>query len=79
MRNPFQKQNNTALVATISIGALAAGTLAYLFLTEAGEHMHDSLKRTIKEHLKNRAADIISKKTIIPQKAAKALADHLAK
>jgi hypothetical protein len=79
MRNPFQKQNNTALIATISIGALAAGTIAYLFLTENGGNMRGNLGRSIKEHLKNTAADLVSNKTFIPKKAAKAIADHLAK
>jgi hypothetical protein len=79
MRNPFQKPNNTALIATISISALTAGTIAFLFLTEEGENIRGNLSRTIKENLKNKAADLINRKTIIPQKVAKILADHLAK
>ncbi|MES2429283.1 MAG: hypothetical protein V4560_20035 [Bacteroidota bacterium] len=78
MRNPFQKQNNTALVATISISALTAGTMAFLFLTEEGENIRGNLLRAIKEQLKNKAADLINRKTIIPQKVAKIVADHLA-
>jgi hypothetical protein len=79
MRNPFQKQNNTALIATISIGALTAGTIAFLFLTEEGENIRRNLSQTIKGNLKSKAADLISRKTIIPQKVAKMIAGHLTK
>lgn len=36
MKNPFEKKDNTALVAGIAIGAVAAGAAAYLILTEKG-------------------------------------------
>lgn len=47
MKNPFQKEDHTVLIAGLVIGAAAAGTAAYLFLTENG----GEIRRTIGDKL----------------------------
>jgi hypothetical protein len=36
MKNPFEKNDQTLLIAGVMIGAMAAGTAAYLLLTKTG-------------------------------------------
>jgi gas vesicle protein len=48
MRNPFKKDNHTALIGAIVIGTVAAGAIAFLFLTELGDDTRKSLKKKIK-------------------------------
>ena len=67
------------LIAAIAVGAVAAGALAYLFLIDSGSGNRKQMKKMVKNALKEKAADLVSKKTIIPKKAVKALADHLIK
>ena len=78
MKNPFKK-DNTTLIAAIAITSIAAGAVAYLFLTENGHDARKSLKKKIKSIAKDAAADAVSKHTKISKKTVKAVADHLVK
>ncbi|QEC79455.1 hypothetical protein [Mucilaginibacter ginsenosidivorax] len=79
MKNPFvKKQDHTFLIASIAVGALAAGAVAYLFLTDDGADNRKKLERTIKKSFKKAAADVVEQKTILSKKTAKVVADHLA-
>ncbi len=77
MKNPFERQNHTILFATIAVSTLAAGAIAFLFLTEKGGDTRKSLKKKIKKIAKNTAVDAVAKKTKIKKKAVKAVADHI--
>ncbi|MFA6083528.1 hypothetical protein [Mucilaginibacter sp.] len=79
MKNPFERQNHTLLFAAIAVTTLAAGAIAFLFLTEKGEDTHKSLKKKIKKIAKDAAVDAVAKKTKIKKKAVKAVADHIDK
>lgn len=78
MKNPFERQNHTLLFAAIAVTTLAAGAVAFLFLTEKGGDTRKSLKKKIKKIAKNAAADAVAKKTKVKKKAVKAAADHIA-
>jgi hypothetical protein len=47
MKNPFEKKNNTLLIAGIALGAAAAGAAIYFFREEIGEFINEYLD---KEH-----------------------------
>ncbi|GAA3975882.1 hypothetical protein [Mucilaginibacter dorajii] len=79
MKNPFVKQDHTLLIASIAIGALAASAITYLYLTDSGAAAREEIKKTIKKQFKKTAADVISKKTKLSKKAAKVVADQVAK
>lgn len=90
MKNPFVKQNNTALIALGITGAAAAGAIAYLYLTDSGNNTRnkisdtisgeiDKLAETFKNSFKDLAAGIVSDKTHVSKKTVKAVADHLVK
>ena len=80
MKNPFVKEkDNTALIVSIAAGAIAAGAIAYLFMTDSGVSVREKLSESIKEVLKDAASDIVSKKTSISKKTVKAVADHVVK
>ena len=79
MRNPFKKDNHTALIGAIVIGAVAAGAIAFLFLTETGNDTRKGLRKKIKSIAKDAAADAISKTTKIKKKVVNAAANHLVK
>lgn len=79
MKNPFKKDNHTALIAVAAIISVTAGAIAFLFLTEKGNDARKSLKKKIKSIAKDAAVDAISKKTRIKKKAVKAVADHIVK
>jgi hypothetical protein len=36
MKNPFEKRDNTVLVASVVVGSVAVGAATYFLLTEAG-------------------------------------------
>lgn len=85
MKNPFVKQNNTALIVLGITGAAAAGALAYLYLTDSGNTTRnkisdtlsseiDKLAKTFTDSFKDLASGIISEKTNIPKKV---FADHV--
>ena len=75
MKNPFVKNDQTGLIAAIFLGSLAAGAIAYLYLTEDGEQTRGKLKKKMKEKAKDVAASAVSKKTGISKKLAKKAAD----
>ena len=43
MKNPFEKNDRTLLIAGTVIGSLAVGAVAYLFLTETGSQVRQQL------------------------------------
>ena len=61
MKNPFEKRQSSALIAGIILSSVAAGTIAYLFMTENGSDVREQLKATIK--------GLISELTGTPAKA----------
>ena len=71
MKNPFEKESHTGLIAGLIIGGAVAAGLAYLFLTEDGEEVLEGLIHEIKDMAKNMAAGIISDKTGISKPTAK--------
>ena len=79
MKNPFKKSDHTVLIAGIAIASVAAGALAYLFLSESGDETRKSLKKKIKEIAKDAATDIIQKKAKLSKKASEAVADEAVK
>ncbi len=79
MKNPFEKDNHTTLIVAAAIVSLAAGAVAFLFLTEKGNDTRKSLKKKIKSIAKDVAVDAISRKTSIKKKAVKAVADQVVK
>ena len=79
MKNPFKKSDHTVLIAGIAIASVAAGALAYLFLSESGDETRKSLKKKIKEIAKDAATDIIQKKDKLSKKTSEAVADEAVK
>lgn len=79
MKNPFEKDNKTTLILGAAIVSVAAGAIAFLFLTETGSNERKDLKRKVKSMAKKAAVDAISKKTKIEKKAVEAVADHVVK
>lgn len=79
MKDPFEKDDNTAMIAAIVTGALVAGALAYLFFTDSGSESLRSAKRRFKDNAKDLASGIISDKTGIKKRTVKKVADHVAK
>ena len=79
MKNPFERENNTGLIVAVAVGAVAAGALAYLFLTDSGSEVMRSVKHRVKDRAKDLASGIISQKTGIKKKTVKKVADHVAK
>ena len=79
MKNPFKKSDHTVLIAGIAIASVAAGALAYLFLSESGNEARKILKKKIKEIAKDTATDIIQKKAKLSKKASVAVADEAVK
>jgi gas vesicle protein len=79
MKNPFQKENNTGLIAAVVIGGIAAAAIAYLLLTEDGEEMLAGWKHKAKDLAKDLAAGMVSDKTGISKKTVKKMADVVVK
>ncbi len=44
MKNPFKKETNTTLIAAIVVAGVAAGAIAFFFLTEKGQDTRRSLQ-----------------------------------
>jgi len=78
MKNPFKKKDNTAIIATIAVASIAAGAVAYLFLTESGNGVRAGLTKKIKAIAKDAAVEAVNKYAKIPKKVAKAAAEHVA-
>jgi hypothetical protein len=79
MKNPLAKQDNTALFVSIAVGAITAGAIAYLYLTEDGAEAREKLSGKIKGLIKDAAAGVIADKTPVSKKTAKKVVDHVAK
>jgi ribosome recycling factor len=79
MKNPFKKEDHTGLIVLLGLTAVAAGAVAYLFLTEQGEDTRKSLKKKIKQIAKDAAAKAVSKKTGFSKKTVKKAADAVVK
>ena len=77
MKNPFEKENHTVLFAAIAIAGLAAGAIAFLYLTEKGNNARKGLKKKIKGIAKDATVNAISKKTRIKKKVVKTAADEV--
>jgi hypothetical protein len=43
MKNPFERRDNTVLVASVVVGSVAVGAAAYFLLTEAGAAVRERL------------------------------------
>lgn len=78
MKNPFKKKDNTAIIATVAVASLAAGAIAYLFLSDNGSELRSGWKKKIKSIAKDAAVDAINKHTRIPKKIARAATEHVA-
>ena len=78
MKNLLEKEDHTALVAAIAIGAITAAGIAYLYLTEGGHETRKSIKHKLKDEVKDLISDVISGKTGISKKTVKKAADHVA-
>lgn len=79
MKNPFVKEDNTALIISIVAGSLAAAGITYLFLTDSGADVRKSIKKQLKEKAKDVASGVVSKKTGISKKLVKKTADAVVK
>ena len=79
MKNPFVKEHQGVLVGSLLAGAAVAGTFIYLFLSESGSETRDSIVHKVKDFAKDTAAGYVSRKTRIPHKALRKVADHFVK
>jgi len=78
MKNPFVKQRNTGFIAATSVVAAAgAGALAYLYLTESGTEVRNSISHKLKDEFKNMVSNFISGKTGVSKDTVKTVADHV--
>lgn len=78
MKNLFEKQENSGLIALVAIGAAAAGVLAYLYLTEGGGEVRSTVKQKLKDMAKDLASGVISDKTGIGKDTVRKAADQVA-
>ena len=78
MKNPFEKEKNTGLIGGLLIGGVVAAGLAYLFLTEDGERVLESIKHKVKDMAKDLAAGVISDKTGLEKSTVKTAEDVVA-
>jgi hypothetical protein len=79
MKNPFEKEDHSGVIVAVAAGALVAGALAWLFLTESGSEAIRSVKHKIKDEAKDLASGFISNKTGIKKRTVKKVADHVVK
>ncbi len=79
MKNPFKKNDHTVLIAGIAIASVAAGALAYLYLSESGHKTRKSLKKKIKEIAKTAVAEVIQKKADFSKKTSETIAGEVVK
>lgn len=75
MKNPFEKESHTGLIAGLLIGGVVAAGLAYLFFTEDGEETLTGLKHKLKDMGKDIAAGMLSDKTGINKSTVKKAED----
>ncbi len=79
MKNPFQKESHNKTYIVIAAGALTAGAVAYLYLTEGGAETRNSIFHKIKDEAKNLASIFISEKTGVHKDTVKKVADKIVK
>ena len=79
MKNPFEKEDHTGLIVGIGVGVATGIGLGWLFLTDKGDEYRQQIAEKFKEHVSDKAADLISNKTIVPKKTIKAATDLLIK
>jgi len=79
MKNPFEKNHNTGLIAGAVIGAVAAAAAVYLLLTDDGAETLTSIKHKAQDAVKDLASGIVSDKTGISKQTVKGAADVLVK
>ncbi|MGN6178396.1 MAG: hypothetical protein ACTHNW_04405 [Mucilaginibacter sp.] len=75
MKNPFEKDSHTGLLAGLLIGGVVAAGIAYLFFTEDGEETLAGLKHKLKDMGKDIAAGVLSEKTGIKKSTVKKAED----
>lgn len=76
MKNLFEKEDNTLLIATLFAGAAIAGTVTYLYRSKRGAAARKSVNHRLKEEGKDVAAGIISGKAGIKKKTVRKVAKH---
>lgn len=59
-------KDNTTLIVAVIAGTIITGTLAYLFLTEQGKNL-----------IRDRASEMVAKKSGVPKKIVKKAAKHV--
>jgi hypothetical protein len=79
MKNPFEKEDHTGLIIGLAVGVTTGIALGYLFLTEKGADYRNQIAERFKEKVSDKAAAVISKKTIVPKKVAKVATDIVVK
>ena len=79
MKNPFEKEDHTGLIIGLAVGVTAGIGLGWLYLTDKGAQYRRQISRKFKEAVRDTAAEVIDKKTIIPKKAAKVATDAVIK
>ncbi|WP_342648531.1 hypothetical protein [Mucilaginibacter sp. CSA2-8R] len=79
MKNPFEKKDNSAVIFTVAISAVALGALAYLFLTDQGQETQESVKHQFKDKAKELSSNYLSNKTGVSKSFFKNLADKIVK
>ncbi|MDB5287664.1 MAG: hypothetical protein JWR05_2613 [Mucilaginibacter sp.] len=70
MKNPFKKSDQAVIIAGVAIASIAAGALAYLFLSESGNETRKSLKKKIKEIAKDAVTELNNQKDKLSKKAS---------
>jgi hypothetical protein len=73
MKNPFEKENHNSLIAAVLLGSVAAGAIAYMFLSDKGAEVRIRVKKKLKALAKDKGAAAINKKTNVPKKVIKAV------
>ena len=79
MKNLLEKKSNTGVVISVAFTAVAAGTVAYLYLTKSGENTRTSVRHKLKDRAKDLVSGAISKKTGISKETLRKVADFIVK
>lgn len=79
MKNPFaRKQDKTVLIGAIAAGAVLAGTLTWLLLTDDGNEKRERWQDWLEEKGKDIAANFLSAKTGVEKAISKKVAEVVA-